>query len=56
MFKFNFDVEDGTEQSTNINHTTPNNGPHFAQAIVPDSFTELSLADAVRLFTAHLFL
>ncbi|KAG1760190.1 hypothetical protein EDD22DRAFT_902342 [Suillus occidentalis] len=47
MFKFNFDVEDGTEQSTaDMNHTTPNNGPHSVQAVVPESFTELSLADA----------
>lgn len=53
MFKFNFDVEDGTEQSTDVNHTAPNNGSHSVQAVVPEPFTELSLADAVRLFTAH---
>lgn len=48
MFKFNFDVEDGTEQSTDVNHTIPNNGPHSVQAIVPEPFTELSLADALN--------
>ncbi|KAG2039172.1 hypothetical protein BDR03DRAFT_991870 [Suillus americanus] len=48
MFKFNFDVEDDTEQSTNVNHTTQNQGPTSVQAVVPDAFTELLLADALN--------
>lgn len=49
MFKFNFDVEDDTEQSADVNHTTQNNGPASVQAVAPDVFTELFLTDAVRL-------
>jgi hypothetical protein len=53
MFKFNFDVEDDTEQSTDVNHTTQNQGPASMQAVVPDAFTELFLADAVRLIVNY---
>jgi hypothetical protein len=49
MFKFNFDVEDDTGQSTDVNYTTHNQGPASVQAVVPDAFTELFLAGAVRL-------
>ncbi|KAG2107336.1 hypothetical protein BD769DRAFT_132913 [Suillus cothurnatus] len=48
MFKFNFDVEDDTEQSTDVNHTTQNQEPASMQAVVPDAFTELFLADALN--------
>ncbi|KAG1900393.1 uncharacterized protein F5891DRAFT_1033847 [Suillus fuscotomentosus] len=48
MFKFNFDVEDDTEQSTDVNHTTQNHGPASVQAVAPDVFTELFLTDALN--------
>ncbi|KAG1779336.1 hypothetical protein EV702DRAFT_1087498 [Suillus placidus] len=48
MFKFNFDVENDTEQSTDVNHTTKNHGPASAPTIGPDAFTELSLANALN--------
>ncbi|KAG1819348.1 hypothetical protein EV424DRAFT_1404641 [Suillus variegatus] len=48
MFKFNFDVEDDTEQSADVNHTTQNNGPASVQAVAPDVFTELFLTDALN--------
>jgi protein-histidine N-methyltransferase len=50
MFKFNFDVEDDGDQSMGSlggNCATRNHRPASAQAVVPDVFTELSLADAV---------
>jgi hypothetical protein len=56
MFKFNFDVEDDVEKmgSLDENCTTQNYRPASAQAIISDSFTELSLAKAVCPNTAHL--
>ncbi|KAG1731721.1 hypothetical protein EDB19DRAFT_1737026 [Suillus lakei] len=50
MFKFNFDVEDDIEQSTDnlVNCTTQNHGDASAQAVIPDAFTELSLTNALN--------
>ncbi|KAG0699811.1 hypothetical protein DFH29DRAFT_1081054 [Suillus ampliporus] len=50
MFKFNFDVEDDGEQSIGSvgeNRAAQNHGHASAQAVVPDTFTELSLANAL---------
>ena len=57
MFKFNFDVEDDSEQTTDSlheNRTTQNHDPPSAQTAIPDTFTELFLADAVCMIVAHL--
>ena len=56
MFKFNFDVEADNEQSVGSlggNFTTRSHGPTSAQSVIPDAFTELSLADAVCPNTAQ---
>jgi hypothetical protein len=50
MFKFNFDVDDDGDQTMgNLgdNCTKQNNGSASPQDVVPDAFSELSLADAV---------